>query len=387
MADKPSLSTVSGNAVYSAATLNAIFDDLATAIEGCLGRGGTGESPNSMSGVLDMNTNRIQNVGDPVANQDAVTKAWVVTNYGSASVEGAQAAQAAAEAAQAAAEAAQTAAETSADFVDDLYLGAKASAPSVDNDGDAIQTGAQYYNTTDGIMYVRTSGGSWTQAYTDAAATPSATTSAEGKIEIATDAEAVAKTATNKAIVPSNLASGNFAASDTFQGLVELATDAETEGGTDTGRALTPANLNNTLGTNYTSGVSALGAYGIYFIGNRPNGTTPSLYFREASTSYSKQHSIKLPVGGTIDVEYSTRSVSGAHTVYSRVYVNGIAVGTEDSTSSTSYSVKTQLNITVNAGDTVELWAKADASSEWTGSWFAIYSDSKGPAVAAGTQY
>ena len=50
--------------------------------------------------------------------------------------------------AQSAAEAAQSAAETAADNFDDTYLGAKASDPSVDNDGDALTAGDMYFNTT-----------------------------------------------------------------------------------------------------------------------------------------------------------------------------------------------------------------------------------------------
>ena len=41
-----------------------------------------------------------------------------------------------------------TAAAASADAFDDIYLGAKSSAPSVDNDGDALTTGDQYFNTS-----------------------------------------------------------------------------------------------------------------------------------------------------------------------------------------------------------------------------------------------
>ena len=62
---------------------------------------------------------------------------------------------------------AQTAATNAAnsfDAFDDIFLGAKSSAPTVDNDGDALQTGALYFNTTSDTMFVRTSGGSWTQA-------------------------------------------------------------------------------------------------------------------------------------------------------------------------------------------------------------------------------
>jgi len=56
--------------------------------------------------------------------------------------------------AQAAAEAAQAAAEAALDNFDDRYLGAKASDPTVDNDGNALIDGALYYNTTNIITRV-----------------------------------------------------------------------------------------------------------------------------------------------------------------------------------------------------------------------------------------
>jgi hypothetical protein len=54
-----------------------------------------------------------------------------------------------------------TAAAASYDSFDDRYLGAKASAPSVDNDGNALITGALYFDTTTPGMYVWT-GSAWT---------------------------------------------------------------------------------------------------------------------------------------------------------------------------------------------------------------------------------
>ncbi len=55
-------------------------------------------------------------------------------------------------------------ATASFDSFDDRYLGPKTSAPTVDNDGDALVTGALYFNSTSDKMFVRTSGGSWTAA-------------------------------------------------------------------------------------------------------------------------------------------------------------------------------------------------------------------------------
>ncbi len=68
-----------------------------------------------------------------------------------------------------------------------------------------------------------------------------ATTSATGVLEIATDAEALAKADTGRALVPSNLAA--IGASTTFAGLVELATNGEAVTGSDTARAVTPAGV------------------------------------------------------------------------------------------------------------------------------------------------
>ena len=84
----------------------------------------------------------------------------------------------AAETAKTAAEAAQAAAELAADNFDDVYLGAKASDPSVDNDGDALTAGDMYFNTTTDRMRVY-SGSSWSDVALDSA-TVVAKTSATG---------------------------------------------------------------------------------------------------------------------------------------------------------------------------------------------------------------
>lgn len=68
-----------------------------------------------------------------------------------------------------------------------------------------------------------------------------ASTTQDGAVELATDAEAIAKTDTVRALTPANLAA--LGGSATFAGLLELATDAEALTGTDTQRAITPANL------------------------------------------------------------------------------------------------------------------------------------------------
>jgi hypothetical protein len=66
--------------------------------------------------------------------------------------------------AQSAAEAARDQTLASFDSFDDRYLGAKSSAPSVDNDGNALVAGALYFNSTTGVMNVYT-GTIWVAAY------------------------------------------------------------------------------------------------------------------------------------------------------------------------------------------------------------------------------
>lgn len=61
MANKPVTTDVAANAQYGSSRFNSNFSVLEDAIENCLGRGGTSESPNSMEGDLDMDLNNILN--------------------------------------------------------------------------------------------------------------------------------------------------------------------------------------------------------------------------------------------------------------------------------------------------------------------------------------
>ena len=76
-------------------------------------------------------------------------------------------AKTAAETAKAAAETAQAAAETALDNFDDIYLGAKSSDPATDNDGDALNAGDQYFNTSTNTLKIY-NGSSWQAAALDA---------------------------------------------------------------------------------------------------------------------------------------------------------------------------------------------------------------------------
>ena len=97
----------------------------------------------------------------------ASTSETNASNSESAAATSASAASTSATAAANSATAAQTAeANTLAayDNFDDRYLGAKASDPATDNDGDALVAGMLYFNSTDGAMKVYT-GTAWVAAY------------------------------------------------------------------------------------------------------------------------------------------------------------------------------------------------------------------------------
>jgi len=89
-------------------------------------------------------TGNLTLAGAPTSNLHAATKLYVDDVAGSAT----------------AAAASATAAANALDSFDDRYLGAKSSAPTLDNDGNALLTGALYWNSVTNVMFVW-SGSAW----------------------------------------------------------------------------------------------------------------------------------------------------------------------------------------------------------------------------------
>ncbi len=87
---------------------------------------------------------KVTGLGTPTSDADAATKVYVDTVAGSAT----------------AAAASATAAAASYDSFDDRYLGSKSTAPTLDNDGNALITGAIYWNSVTNAMYAWT-GSEW----------------------------------------------------------------------------------------------------------------------------------------------------------------------------------------------------------------------------------
>ena len=140
------------------------------------------KSGDTMSGNLAMGNNKITGVATPTASTDVATKGYADTVMGSntqAATSASQAATSATASANSATAAAtsETNAASSAstastastnatnlyDLFDDRFLGAKSSAPSVDNDGDALVVGTLYYDSSSNILKVYGSSG-WQSA-------------------------------------------------------------------------------------------------------------------------------------------------------------------------------------------------------------------------------
>jgi hypothetical protein len=159
--------------------------------------------------------------------------------YGVKSAEiAAQLAQAAAEAAQAAAAASEAAAGVSEinaaasyDAFDDRYLGSKSSAPSLDNDGDALLDGALYWDTTDNDMYVYDLGGTaWvtvSNSATSIAAAASASAALTSETNAGTSESAASTSASNASTSASNASTSASNASTSASNAATAQTAAE----------------------------------------------------------------------------------------------------------------------------------------------------------------
>ena len=139
-----------------------------------------------------------------------------------------------------------TSAAASFDSFDDRYLGAKGSAPSTDNDGDALITGALYFNTSSNQIF------SWTgSAWVAIKPSSSEQTNIDAVAADATDIGAVA----GKATEIGRLGTSDAVADMAILGTSDVVTDMNTLGTADVVNDMnvlgTSANVTamNTLGT------------------------------------------------------------------------------------------------------------------------------------------
>ena len=138
-----------------------------------------------------------------------------------------------------------TSAAASFDSFDDRYLGAKGSAPSTDNDGDALITGALYFNTSSNQIF------SWTgSAWVAIKPSSSEQTNIDAVAADATDIGAVA----GKATEIGRLGTSDAVADMAILGTSDVVTDMNTLGTADV------VNDMNVLGT--SANVTAMGLLG-----------------------------------------------------------------------------------------------------------------------------
>jgi hypothetical protein len=225
------------------------------------------------------------------ASQNAATNASNAS--ASASAAAASASQAEASAASAlnsanAASASATAAANSFDAFDDRYLGDKASDPTTDNDGNALQVGALYWNTTANKMRVW-DGSSW-QAVVDVVNAATAT-----KLQTAR-----------------TLTIGN--------------TGKSFDGSADVSWSLTE------IGAPATNGTGATGTWGISVSGNAATATTLQTARTINGTSFNGSANITTANWGTartITIGNTGKSVNGSANVSWSLAEIGVTAATE----------------------------------------------------------
>ena len=123
-------------------------------------------SGGTMTGDITLGANVITSTATPATDDELTRKGYVDGILGSATSAATSATAAATSASEAATSATNAAtsatnaatsatnAEAAYDDFDDRYLGAKSTAPALDNDSQALITGALYFDTTAGAMYV-----------------------------------------------------------------------------------------------------------------------------------------------------------------------------------------------------------------------------------------
>jgi hypothetical protein len=81
------------------------------------------------------------------------------------------------------------------------------------------------------------------------------------------------------------------------------------------------------------------------------------------TTSYVKYHENKMFIFGTFTVKFDLNNQAST-TAYAQIYVNGVAVGTEQTNSTGTYATKSQ-NIVIMQGDLVQIYLKSGTNGAY----------------------
>jgi len=98
-----------------------------------------------------------------------------------------------------------------------------------------------------------------------------------------------------------------------------------------------------------------------YAVGNVLETSSSTVTEHWGTTSYTKIKTLYVARPGAVRIKFSMRSHNG-NTVYGRIYKNGVAIGTQRSTTSTSYQTYSEDFSGIAIGDLIQLYVKSSNS-------------------------
>ena len=369
MAKRPTVSTITtGHASITA--LNNNFTALRDGFDNTLSRDGS--TPNTMSADIDLNGNDITNVNtitnasgvDVVAAAAAsATAAAASQTAAAASATAAASSQTAAASSQTAAASSATAAATSAtsaattlDTFDDRFLGAKSSNPSVDNDGDALATGALYFNTTDDNMRVW-NGSAWQAVGPTTTEQTNINTVAAADANITTVAGQI--TPTNNIQTVAQNASTLNSLNAMFTAVENLTVTVVNDGGNKFAfNGVTAPAITLVKGFTYTFDVSASSVSGhpLAFKDSGGSAYTTGVTTNGTAGSSGANVVIAVPTTGTMPARYYC-------TTHGNAMGNTIATQTNDIATVADSTTISNINTVVNNLSTISAKATVDEAT------------------------
>jgi len=180
-----------------------------------------------------------------------------------------------------AAQTAQAAAEAALDTFDDTYLGAFASDPTVDNDGDALTDGDLYFNTTDNVMKVYDLGNTEWKQLTPTSAQQTNIDTVAGQSSEITTVSGISSDITSAASVSADITTvaGQISPANNISTLAGISSSIANVASiyTDVSTVATYTNEINTIGDDLTAGSFVAGSqYDFGSIADATSGTSGS---------------------------------------------------------------------------------------------------------------
>lgn len=376
MAKRPTVSTITtGHASITA--LNTNFTALRDGFDNTLSRDGS--SPNTMSADIDLNGNDLNNVAalKNTSGQDivALTQGYMNTantaatnasnsataastsasSSATSATSSATSATASASSATGAASSA-TAAAASLDTFDDRFLGPKSSNPSTDNDGDALATGALYFNTSDNNMRVY-NGSAWQAVGPTTAEQANINTVAAADANITTVIGQI--TPTNNLQTVAQNASILNSLNAMFTAVENITVTVVNDGGNKFAfNGVTAPAITLVKGFTYTFDVSASSVSGhpLAFKDSGGNAFTTGVTTNGTAGSAGANVVIAVPSTGTMPARYYC-------TTHGNGMGNTIATQTNDIATVADSTTITNINTVVNNLSTIQAKATVDEAT------------------------